>query len=118
MGSRLRCIAATLMAHGYDIVAPKVPLCARRDFLAESDASRNWIKVCSDFWNNCRARESFFRGLGRSDASVCVAARSSERGKSIGELARPEKIAQKRNERSLMRCRAGLETCRTGKRAG
>ena len=91
--------------------AQKVPVCAWREFHAAPDTSRNWIEVCSDFWGIFRARRPSFSGIARRDATVCVAARSSERGNPLAIARGLQKYAQKRIAGTSMRCHARPVAC-------
>ena len=118
MGSRHPWMAMKFIAQSDDVVAQKGRFCARREFLAELDASPNWIEDCSGFWSIYRAGVFSLRGISRCDASVGAAARSSERGMLSASSRGLKKYPQKRNEGTLMRCRVDLETCRPARRAG
>ena len=110
--------SSIIRAQSDDVVAQKGRLCARREFFIELDASQNRIEIYSDFWSIFRARAASQKVIGLRDASVGAARRSSARGKSSAIARGLKNYAQKLNERTLMRCRAGLQTFRMARRAG
>jgi hypothetical protein len=107
MGSLNPRFDVAFIAQSAAVVAQKGPLCARRELLAELDASRSWREACNDFLSIFRVR-----GLSRTDgelrdASVSAAVRSGDIGTSSSTARGAKNYAQKRNERTLMRYRAG-----------
>jgi hypothetical protein len=99
------CAAPTgsIIAQSDDVVAQKGRFCARREFRAEFDASRNRKEVCSDFWGSFRAREFSLACISLRNASIGAARRSSTHGKLLASSRGLKKYAQKRNEETLMR---------------
>jgi hypothetical protein len=85
--------------------AQKDRLCASPKIPAELDASEIWTRGCGDFSCTCAARGMSFENTGPGGASLGAAESSSQRGRSVATSRGVKNYAQKRNERTLMRCR-------------
>jgi hypothetical protein len=96
-------VDVAFIAKSYAVVAQKGPLCARRELLAELDASQSWREACNDFRSIFRMRGLSQNVSGLRNASGTAARRSGEPGQRSASARGLENYAQKRNEQTLMR---------------
>ena len=84
-----------LIAQRRDVAAPKGRLCARRNSVAESDASKNRVKVCGDLRSIFAGSRVFPQQHWSVRCKSWCGGKKQRAWKVIGQIARSEKICTK-----------------------